>query len=98
MRLEDYPTEPRYAATVLRSEPITEDGADVEVRELVRGSIDRLPETHRTVLMLRDIEELSTREAAELLGVSEGAVKVRLHRARLALREMLDAGMRRAES
>ena len=35
MRLEDYPTEPRYAATVLSSEPITEDGSEVEVRELV---------------------------------------------------------------
>lgn len=35
MRLEDYPTEPRYTATVLRSEPITEDDAEVEVRELV---------------------------------------------------------------
>ena len=35
MRLEDYPTEPQYVATVLRSEPITEDGSEVEVRELV---------------------------------------------------------------
>lgn len=35
MRLEDYPTEPRYTATVLRSEEITEEGSDVEVRELV---------------------------------------------------------------
>ena len=35
MRLEDYPTEPRYTATVLRSEPVTDEGADVEVRELV---------------------------------------------------------------
>ena len=35
MRLEDYPTEPRYSATVLRSEEITEEGSDVEVRELV---------------------------------------------------------------
>ena len=35
MRLEDYPTEPRYSATVLRSEEITEEGTDVEVRELV---------------------------------------------------------------
>ena len=44
MRLEDYPTEPRYSATVLKSEPITEDGADVEVRELVL-EVDR-PEFH----------------------------------------------------
>ena len=35
MRLEDYPTEPRYSATVLKSEEITEQGSKVEVRELV---------------------------------------------------------------
>jgi len=44
MRLEDYPKEPRFAATVLKSEPITDEGADVEVRELVL-EVDR-PEFH----------------------------------------------------
>jgi len=66
-----------------------------ETRDFVRESIDKLPENHRTVLLLRDIEELSTREAAELLDLSENAVKVRLHRARLALRELVDRRMRR---
>ena len=47
--------------------------------------IDELPETYRTVLLLRDIEELSTREAAEALGIGENALKLRLHRARQAL-------------
>ena len=56
-----------------------------ETRERVRGAIDELPETYRTVLLLRDIEELSTREAAEALGIGENAVKLRLHRARQAL-------------
>ena len=60
-----------------------------ETREFVRGCIDRLPEMYRTVLLLRDIEELDTFEAAEVLGVSEGVVKVRLHRARHALRQLL---------
>jgi RNA polymerase sigma-70 factor (ECF subfamily) len=60
-----------------------------ELRELVLGKIDELPETHRNVLMLRDIEELSGSEAAEALGISANAVKVRLHRARMALRELL---------
>jgi RNA polymerase sigma-70 factor (ECF subfamily) len=45
----------------------------------------------RTVFELRDVEELSTRETADILGISESAVKVRLHRARLALREQLAA-------
>lgn len=62
--------------------------------DLVRSAIDRLPETYRTVLMLRDIEELDTRETAAMLGIEENAVKVRLHRARQALRTLLDAHFR----
>lgn len=60
-----------------------------ETREFVRSCIDRLPEMYRTVLLLRDIEERETAETAEILGVSEGVVKVRLHRARHALRGLL---------
>ena len=60
-----------------------------ETRELVRGAIDRLPDLYRTVLLLRDIEELDTAETAEALGVTEGVIKVRLHRARHALRRLL---------
>jgi RNA polymerase sigma-70 factor, ECF subfamily len=65
-----------------------------EVRQMVRDAIDRLPESYRTVLMLRDIEEMSTAEVAEALSITENAVKVRLHRARQALRELVDARMR----
>ncbi len=61
-----------------------------EVRAQVRQCIERLPETYRTVLLLRDIEELDTEEAARLLGVTSNAVKIRLHRARQALRTLLD--------
>ena len=60
-----------------------------EVREQVREGIAGLPENYRIVLVLRDIEERSTSETAEALGVTPGAVKVRLHRARLALRNEL---------
>lgn len=60
-----------------------------ETRDFVRDCIDRLPEMYRTVLLLRDIEELDTAEAALVLGVTEGVVKVRLHRARHALRKLL---------
>lgn len=65
-----------------------------EMRQRVREAIDRLPDTYRTVLLLRDIEEMSTAEVAEALSITENAVKVRLHRARQALRELLDARMR----
>jgi RNA polymerase sigma-70 factor (ECF subfamily) len=60
-----------------------------ELRVLVRASIDRLPEIHRNVLLLRDIEGLSTEETARMLDVTVDTVKVRLHRARQALRTLL---------
>ena len=56
-----------------------------ETRHRVRAAIDRLPESYRTVLMLRDIEELDTEETARALGSTTNAVKIRLHRARQAL-------------
>ena len=59
-------------------------------RARVRACIDRLPDKYRTVLILRDIEELSTEEAARALGTTPTAVKVRLHRARQALRTLLE--------
>lgn len=65
-----------------------------ETRALVRRLIDQLPENYRTVLVLRDIEEVDTEETARLLGVNEGVVKTRLHRARQALRTLLDPHVR----
>ena len=60
-----------------------------EVRTLVRQGIDRLPENYRSVMLLRDIEEMDGRETAVALGISEGTVKVRLHRARALLQRQL---------
>lgn len=65
-----------------------------ELGDIVRSAIDQLPDTYREVVLLRDIEELSTEEAAQTLGVTPNAVKVRLHRARQALRTLLDPYMR----
>jgi RNA polymerase sigma-70 factor, ECF subfamily len=61
-----------------------------ELRAEVRRCIDRLPDGYREILLLRDIEELDTEATAELLGISTGAVKTRLHRARQALRTLLE--------
>lgn len=72
-----------------RAEPVEEHLRE-ELRASVRRAIDRLPSTYRTVLLLRDIEGLSTEEAAQLLGVTENAVKIRLHRARQALKTLLE--------
>ena len=60
-----------------------------EVRQLIEMELDELPENYRVVFVLRDIEGLSVKETAEALGLSESNVKVRLLRARLALREQL---------
>lgn len=65
-----------------------------ETRALVRRAIDELPDAHRTILVLRDIEGLDTEQTAEHLGVGPGAVKTRLHRARQALRTLLDTHFR----
>jgi RNA polymerase sigma-70 factor (ECF subfamily) len=69
-------------------------GATPEDLALVRKAIDRLPQDFRNVVLLRDIEELDTRQAAETLGVSESVVKTRLHRAHQALRTLLDPHFR----
>jgi RNA polymerase sigma-70 factor (ECF subfamily) len=60
-----------------------------ETRAVVRACIDELPDSYRVVLILRDIEELSTQETAERLDITATAVKVRLHRARQALYTLL---------
>jgi RNA polymerase sigma-70 factor (ECF subfamily) len=63
------------------------------VRVLVRRCIDRLPDSYRVILLLRDIEELTTEETADALGIRTGTVKVRLHRARQALKTLLQKEM-----
>jgi RNA polymerase sigma-70 factor (ECF subfamily) len=65
-----------------------------ETRALVRRCIDLLPDDYRTVLMLRDIEQLSTEETAKMLGDAPNTIKTRLHRARQALRALLDPHLR----
>jgi RNA polymerase sigma-70 factor (ECF subfamily) len=65
-----------------------------ELRASVREAIERLPDAYRIVLHFRDIEELSTAETAEILGINKNTVKIRLHRARQALRTLLDGHMR----
>jgi RNA polymerase sigma-70 factor (ECF subfamily) len=62
-----------------------------EARANLDRSVEQLPETLRAVFLLRDIEGLSTRETAEVLDISEAAVKTRLSRARFRLRELLSA-------
>lgn len=60
-----------------------------ELKRILEEAIQQLPESYRAVFLLRDVEGLSTKEVADILGISEGNVKVRLLRARLKLREIL---------
>lgn len=61
-----------------------------EMREVLGAAIRELPESYRSVILLRDVEELSTQDTAQILDVSDDVVKQRLHRARLAVRKRLD--------
>jgi RNA polymerase sigma-70 factor, ECF subfamily len=63
---------------------------DSETREVMEEGIQKLPEELRTVFVLRDLEELSNAEVSEVLNLSVAAVKSRLHRARIALRDRLN--------
>ena len=67
---------------------------DQETRALVQRCIGQLPESYRLVLLLRDIEGLGTDETAQALDTSAAVVKTRLHRARQALRSLLDPHFR----
>lgn len=68
-----------------------------ELRQVVRDAIDELPENYRIPLLLRDIEELDNAEVAEHLNISVNAAKIRVHRARLALRELIDPHLAEVE-
>ncbi len=79
------------------NEPVDVAMSRAENRARVRACIEQLPESYRTILLLRDIEELDTDEAARALGISPNAVKIRLHRARQALRGLLAPHFRSAQ-
>jgi RNA polymerase sigma-70 factor (ECF subfamily) len=64
---------------------------DEELGRAIREATDALPEGYREVFLLKDLEGLSYEEISEMVGISIPAVKSRLHRARLALREAIDA-------
>lgn len=65
-----------------------------EMKQLLGRAIAELPEIYKSVILLRDLEELSTQETAQILDASEDSVKTRLHRARLILRRKLDESLR----
>ncbi len=80
-----------HHADTVRPLPMSAEDAlqSAQTRAVVRRCIEQLPAPQRAVVLLRDLHELSTAEAAAVLGISENAVKIRLHRAHQALRSLL---------
>ena len=65
-----------------------------EMKHVLDQAISALPENYKSVILMRDVEELSTLETAQVLDLTEDVVKTRLHRARLAVRQKLDEYLR----
>jgi RNA polymerase sigma-70 factor, ECF subfamily len=85
------------------AEPVERWDEDVEERvdassvvPALRSALDRLPARQRQVVLLRDVEGLSSEEACDVLGIRPGNQRILLHRGRAGLREMLAAEMRKA--
>ncbi len=81
---------------------VSDDSAEIilqraDARAAVTAAIAALPDSHRTVLLLRDIEEMSIGEVAERLEITQNTAKVRIHRARSALRKHLEPLMAAGE-
>jgi len=92
--LED--ASPRYNDSGEIAEPIDDwstavddEASNRELADYAAHAVDQLPETYRSVFVLRELEDLSTEEVAEILDLTVPTVKTRLHRARLALRKAL---------
>ena len=88
-RVGEVELEMSHAAAPIRGPE--QEAVRAELRRALEHAVDELPEVFRTAFVLRDVEELSTAETAECLGVPEQTVKTRLHRARALLRRTLSA-------
>lgn len=93
-RFEQLPEEEEQGGRSMQQETAASsnperDAARNEARRLLEAAIDHLPQPYRTVILLRDVEELSTEETAECLHITADNVKVRLHRAHALLRREL---------
>jgi RNA polymerase sigma-70 factor (ECF subfamily) len=77
------------STTTLAAEGPDRYASDREVLQILESAIERLPSAYRSVIMLRDVEDLSTAEVADCLGIPPATVKTRLHRGHALLRETL---------
>jgi RNA polymerase sigma-70 factor (ECF subfamily) len=88
----------RYADPPVAWAPVTDDAdARIQQQDAIRRALDQLPEEFRAVVVLRDIEGLESKAVAASLGISDGLVRQRLHRARQALVQILNPMMTEAK-
>ena len=87
----------RFASSTPNPE---QQASNSEIRRILEEAVERLPASYRIAFMLRDVEEMSTADAAEALEITEENLKIRLHRARVLLRKSLyaRAGIERKEA
>jgi RNA polymerase sigma-70 factor (ECF subfamily) len=91
-QLQTRAAEPEVLEALSSTPAIENDIARREMSECVREYMDQLPADYRMVVVLSELEELPDREIAEVLGISLETAKIRLHRARARLRQMLEQG------
>ena len=88
--LPAFDSDGRHAAPVVDWSPAIDDPArQIEIRLALRSAMEELPPHHRAATIMRDVQDWSCAEIAEVFGVSVGGVKTRLHRARLFIRKRL---------
>jgi RNA polymerase sigma-70 factor (ECF subfamily) len=93
------PKESGGTAPAVKSREITPEEIllNKELRSKLEDAVLALPKPYRLVLILRDMEQLDTKEVAEVMGISEDTTKMRLHRARVSLRNALAGYVQRAQ-
>lgn len=84
------PNGPAFREIASPAKTPEELAANTKLRRRIRAALQRLPAPYRAIVFLREMEGLSTREVADVMGISEANVKQRLHRARLQLQAALD--------
>ena len=82
----------RDVLTVEKKPSIDQRAIKKEMNECIRDFIDNLPDNYRTVILLSELEGFKNQEIAEIIGISLDTVKIRLHRARVKLKEELESG------
>jgi len=89
---EESQTENSRACVDQKSLSAEREAIRKEMNDCIREFVDRLPENYRTVIILSELKELKNQQIAEILGIGLEAVKIRLHRARVKLKEEFETG------